>query len=79
MAPKIKTQEEFSKFVLDEFKKSGLTQVELSKKIGKHRDLISHGLSKKKILDSSRNGIRRKILNYLGFDVKNTFSITKRL
>lgn len=72
------TQEEFSRFVLDEFEKSGLEQLELSKKIKKNRDLICHGLRKKNFLDSSRNGIRREILNYLGFDVEDAFSVRKR-
>lgn len=74
----IKTTEELSDFCREKLKKSGLTHAEIAEKIGKHESYISKAVALREKSKTSRNGIRREILNYLGFEVYTVFLVTRQ-
>lgn len=73
----IKTTEELADFTADRIKKSKESQKTIAEKLGKSKGFISQAVSKGERKNSQRNGIRIKILNLLGYEVKPVFLVEK--
>lgn len=73
----IKTTEELTDFTAEQLKKSDLNQKSISEKLGYSKGYASQAVSKGERKNSQRNGIRIKILNLLGYEVKSVFLVEK--
>lgn len=73
-----KTTEELSDFTRKRWKKSGKTIREISRLIGKDERQLAKAVQKSERSNKSRNGIRRELLCYLGFDLNVIYSVIRQ-
>lgn len=74
---KIKTTEDLAEFTATKVKKSNLSITGISGMLGISTKSVDHGISKGQRSNSGRNGVRRKILKLLGYEVSTVFIIKK--
>lgn len=74
---KIKTTENLADFTAAKVKKSNFSINEISGMLGISTKSVDHGISKGQRSNPGRNGVRRKILNILGYEVSTVFIIKK--
>jgi hypothetical protein len=75
---RIKSTAELAEFTRKQLKISGLTHRELSGKIGCHHSFISKAIAEKEKNRTARNGIRRQILELLGYEVSEIFIVKRQ-
>ncbi|MCK5601529.1 hypothetical protein KAR91_06670 [Candidatus Pacearchaeota archaeon] len=72
-------QKQFSEFVTEQVKKSGMKQKEIAHKLDHSQPAISNALKKSDHENSRYNGTRKDILNLLGYVTENLIRVEKRL
>lgn len=73
-----RTNEEFYQYFKAVFDDSGLSQVEMAMKINSSRLSVQHAVNQKNASDTGRNGVRFKILEYLGYCPKKVIEVTRQ-
>jgi cyanate lyase len=73
-----KTTEQLAEYTRTRWKKSGLTLKKIAQEIGKNETLVSKAVQKSEKNNTARNGIRREILQFLGFEVDIIFSVKRQ-
>ncbi len=69
--------EKYSAFVREKWIESGLNQYKLAEKLGINQSAVSQAVNKKTFSDTTKNGIRARILEYLGFTTETIFRVKK--
>ena len=75
---KLETTKDLAQFTATKVKRSSLSIEQIAKKLGISTISVDHGISKGQSSNSGRNGVRRKILALLGYDVTQPFIVKKR-
>lgn len=74
----LKTTEELCDFTREKLEKSGLSIRELSEKIGKKERWVAKATQENMRSSTSANGIRRQVLEFLGYEVTINYSVIRQ-